>query len=262
MKILILAGDLKNYYLYKKMLKLDFDVSLAGFDHLRARGRKKRPTLFKYDLIITPIPFTLDNITLFSPYAEEVYHIEEIINKASKRAVIAGGPFNLKDSRLYDITANENFQELNILPICEELIKIIIEATDITIIGSSITVYGYGKISKRLYTLLENLGAYVHIKSSDSIDIPHSSLDNLDNIDNSDVIINTLNGFNINQKIIDKINSEAVIIDVGSNDGGVDYKYAKKRNIKVIKARGLSGKSAPKTVSEYLYNTLRKEKII
>lgn len=263
MKILILAGDLKNYFLYKKMLKLNYDVSLAGFDHIRTRGRKKSPSINIYDLIITPIPFTIDELTLYSPYADEVFHIDDFMKKVKANSVIAGGPFNISDKRLYDVTSNKNFQELNILPVCEELIKIIIDKTDITLIGSSITIYGYGKIAKRLYKQLEYLGAYVHIKSDEEdIDIPCSRLDSTDFINNSDVIIHTLSGYTLDNIILDNINKDSILIDVASSDGGLDYNYAKKINIDVIKARGLSGKSAPKTVSEYLFNTLKKDNII
>lgn len=263
MNVLIIAGDRKNYFLYKKMLSNGYLVTLVGFDHIRSRSSKKTPALNLFDVVITPIPFTLDGLTLYSPYADNTYHIDSFLDMLKPNSVIVGGPFKRNDSRFIDITKNQDFLNLNVLPVCEELIKIVIDKTDITLIGSSILLYGYGSVTKRLYKLLEFLGAYVHIKS-DKLDIeePSSTMDNIDSIDEYDVIINTQTGFIIDNSILDLVKNETVIIDACSSGSGLDYSYAKKQNIKAIKARGLTGKSAPKTVSEYLFNTLRREKII
>lgn len=245
------------------MLQKGFNVTLAGFDHLRSKSRRKSPGINQYDIIIAPIPFTIDDLTLYSPYSEDEFHIEDFFSKAKKNSKIIGGPFKKNDPRLFDITKNRNFIELNILPICEELIKIAIENTNITIIGSNITIYGYGKIAKRLYKQLEFLGAYVHIKSDkENIEAPSSSLDSLDYLDTSDIIIHTQNSYTIDRNELQKVKNEVLIIDAVTSDYGVNYKYAKKQNINVIKARGLSGKSAPKTVADYIFNTIKRENLL
>lgn len=245
------------------MIKEGFNVSLSGFDHLPRKPRKRPPVFSKYDIIITPVPFTIDGITLYSPYSEEVIHIKDFFNKTSRTAQIIGGPFLIQDERIWDITKESSFIDLNVIPTCEEIIKLLIEKSHFTIMGSCITLFGYGKISKRLSHLLELMGAYIHIKSDlENIDKPNSPIDSLDNIKNSDVIITTSSNLLIDKDIINHLSSGTIIIDVASSDGGVDYKYAMRQNIEVIKARGLPGKSAPLTVSEYIFNTLKRNSLI
>lgn len=263
MNILILGGDLKNYYLYKKLIKEGYNVSLSGFDHLPRKSRKKPPVLSKFDTIITPVPLTIDGTTLYSPYSEEVIHVQDLFSKSSDNTRIIGGPFYLSDKRIWDITKEVSFIELNVIPTCEEVLKLLIEKSHFTIMGSCITIYGYGKISKRLSHLLEMMGAYIHIKSDiEDIDKPNSPTDSFDNLENSNVIITTSSKPHIDKNIIDILSSGTIIIDIASADGGIDYRYAKSRNIDVIKARGLPGKSAPLTVSEYIYNTLKRNSLI
>lgn len=263
MDILVLGGDLKNYYLYKKLQREGLNVTLYGFDLLPRKPRRKAPVFSKYSMIIVPIPLSIDSLNLYTPYSENTISIHDLLIKSSDKTRIIGGPFNFEDERFWDITKEESFIELNVIPTCEEIIKILIDKTDFTIMGSCITLYGYGKISKRLSQLLDGMGAYTHIKSNNkNIDKPNSTISSKDNINRSDVIITTSSKLIVDKEIINEVKTGTIIIDVASTDGGIDYKYAKLRNIDVIKARGLPGKSAPLTVSEYIFNTLKRNNLI
>lgn len=247
MSILVLAGDLTNYYLYKSLKESNYSVNLEGFNHLLHKQNKKEIVVKGYKTVIVPIPLTIDGSTLYSPYSEESIHIDHLFQKVDKNARIIGGPFNFQENRVYDITRNKEFTDQTVIPTCEEIIKIIISRSNITIFNSTVVITGEGRIKNRLSVLLNGLGA---------------TLLDLSRVVHCDVIINSTRDFILDQRILENCNREVLIIDITSDDSNIDYKYAKEVGIEVIKARGLPGKSAPKSVSNYILRTLIAEEII
>lgn len=241
--IVIVAGDLTNYYLSQKLKSRQLNVTLFGFDHLKKPTRKRGIDWGSFDLVIVPVPFTIDGTTIYAPYANDQTFITDLLLKLNKNAIIIGGPFSINDDRLYDITLNNFFKSKSVTPSCEEIIKIVIEETDFTISGSIISIFGNGTIAKALEPLLIALGADVLLNDNQQIK-------------SSDIIINTGSELKIGKKEIDLSRQNSIIIDVGSKDGGIDYSYAKKVGHKIIKARGLPGRSAPKSVATYIIKSI------
>lgn len=243
MDILILSGDKTNYYLHQKMLERGYSVQLEGFHHLK-KSDYKPIRIGGYKTIITPIPFTINNSTLYAPYSEEIIHIDNFLNKSDEDCTIIGGPFNFKDDRLVDITQNPQFRKANIIPTVEEIIKIIIEESDYTINKRSILVTGSGELSKHLKTTLEQLGAIL-----------------TDELFSAEIIINTSNSFTLTDEELVQI-QDRWIIDVTSDGLKADKKLVKNLGLRIKKARGLPGKSSPASVAESLLNTLEELQLI
>jgi len=248
MSILVLAGDLTNYYLYKRLLENNFDVKLEGFNHLLGNKNNNKPIVLKgFKTIIAPIPFTIDGFQLYSPYSGENIHIDQLLLKADKDAKIIGGPFNIDDKRFYDITKNRDFTNKTVIPTCEEIIKIIIDRSEFTLFDSNVLINGEGRVKNRLTILIESLGGKI-VKEKD--------------ISSSNIIINTSKDTNLINKNLEKLNRDVLIVDVSPGDYTIDKKKSKILDLNTIKARGLPGKSAPKAVSNYIYKTLLKEFLI
>lgn len=247
MSILVLAGDLTNYYLYKTLIKNGYNAKLEGFNHLINKLPGKGIVLKGYQTIIVPIPLTIDGSILYSPYCDENIHIETLFNKADLNSRIIGGPFTITDSRIIDITKNKSFTDLTVIPTCEEIIKIIIEKSDFTIYDAKISVIGNGRIANRLKPMLTSLGAHITQNK---------------NIYESDIIIITNKDITLDKTILKNIKPDILILDVTSTEELFDKRYLKSLGINIIKARGLPGKNAPKTVSDYLYKTLITDKLI
>lgn len=242
MSILILAGDLTNYYLYKKLKNNDYNVKLEGFSHLTEKYQPKAIKLAGFKTIIAPIPFTIDSSTLYSPYSEESVYIDQLLLNADKDSKIIGGPFFINDKRLYDITKNKSFTDKTVIPTCEEIIKIIIDNTDITITGSTILIAGEGRISNKLSILLKAFGAIVSIADDKSVEM-------------CDVLVITNIKNNLSNNILKNLENK-LIIDI------TNMRHSKEINKKVLKARGLPGKSAPSSVANYLFESLINNKLI
>ena len=76
---------------------MNCDVKLEGFNHYLNKIGGKGIVVKGYDIIFVPIPFTIDNSTIYSPYSEDIIHIDSFLSKANKDCKIIGGPFNFKD---------------------------------------------------------------------------------------------------------------------------------------------------------------------
>ena len=57
--------------------------------------------------------------------------------------------------------------------------------------------------------------------------------------------------------IVPKVN-EAILIDLASKPGGIDFEEANKLNLENYWALALPGKVAPKTAAKYIYESIKK----
>lgn len=233
-KILILAGDKQNYFLYKKLKSLKINADVFGFELLGTR-EKKVLDFTKYKTIITSIPFTIDNLTIHSPFSEKNIYITDLIKRISSDTVVIGGPFNFTDKRFIDITRDQDFIIKSIVPTVEEIIKLIIQNSDITIYDSKTLIIGNGLLPNQLKEKLVLLGAQI-------------------SNNNPDIIINCESDQSKINSIIKTVKKNTLILDVSNSDKQIDKR--------VIKARGLAIKSAPRTVAKYLYEILIERKLI
>ena len=60
----------------------------------------------------------------------------------------------------------------------------------------------------------------------------------------------------IDEECLKRVKKNSVIIDLASGSGGIDFKYAKLLDIKVIRALSLPGKIAPQTAGIIIKNTI------
>lgn len=148
---------------------------------------------------------------------------------------VIGGPFYFKDNRFIDITKNKEFIKKSIIPAVEEIIKLIITNSDITIFASKVQVIGNGLLPELLVEKLALLGSKVVG-------------------DKPDTIINCDSNLDILKRSIKDANRKTLILDVSNSDKIIDKR--------VIKARGLAVKSAPRTIAKILFESLKELYII
>jgi dipicolinate synthase subunit A len=67
-----------------------------------------------------------------------------------------------------------------------------------------------------------------------------------------DVVFNTIPALVLTRELLQKMPQEALIIDIASSPGGVDFQGAADLGIKAILAAGLPGKAAPVTAGRIL----------
>ncbi|MFP4660929.1 MAG: dipicolinate synthase subunit DpsA [Halanaerobiales bacterium] len=150
---------------------------------------------------------------------------------------------------------------LNAIPTAEGAIKIAIEESEKTLFDSNIITYGLGKVGLSLAWRLKALGAASYAVTRDKAAIArgkdmgikmitYNQLD--DYLQKMDIVFNTVPSLVVESDSISILKKTAIIIDLASAPGGIDFESAERLGIKAIQALGLPGKVAPVTAGEIL----------
>ena len=275
-KISIIGGDLRIVKLAEMLIEEGVEVFSYGLEKAEIPELNKCESLEeainKSENILGPIPFSSNGKTINMPFSDEKVLVEEILNCASGKTLIAGSIkqdiYDLaleKDIKIIDILKREELAVLNAVSTAEGTIKIAIEETPKNLHGSNILVMGFGRIGKILSNMLKGLGAKVSCEARKNSDlawikaygyepIPISNLK--ENLNRFDVIINTIPYIILDKDNLENVKKDALVIDVASNPGGVDRDAIKQMQIKFIWALSLPGKVAPVTSAEFIKETL------
>ncbi len=265
---LILGGDNRSLYLGEYLENQGFKVCYYAFNHTECYNSLEE-AMNSSDVIVLPLPFTKDRLTLNTPLFDEVVLISDILALLSDKKTVFGGQLPKSfceelDSRSCSYCDYFLLDELaiyNAVPTAEGVVQVLIEELPITIHGMKCGVLGYGRVGKVLADTLSSLGADVTVfarKQSAFAEIHASSMkyqhfDALTTEYNTfDAMINTVPFKVLGGAQLSKLNPECVLIEVASAPFGIDFQAAKERAFKVVKAGSLPGKVAPKTAGEII----------
>lgn len=124
---------------------------------------------------------------------------------------------------------------------------------------------GYGKIGKILSKYLYGMGAQTYVEARKYADLamieghgyeplPLNRLKK--RINEFDIIFNTVPSLILDDEVLENIRKDALIIDLASKPGGVDFEAAKQYGLKVIWALSLPGKIAPVSSGAIIKDTV------
>ena len=269
---LVVGGDKRINYLASKLLKdgnsvYTFANKIEGATEIDEEENIKK---YKYDIIISSMPLSRDNINVYTPLSNKTVRLEELYDISKGKILIAGKipkcfmqeDFKVKDKVIcYDILQDEVTTILNTIPTAEGAIQIAMQETDYTLSGKRALVIGFGRVGKTLANMLGKLGMEVYCEARKDVDlawikaygykpVPLKEMKN--NLCKMNVIFNTAPILILDKSTLILLNKKTLIIDLASAPGGVDYETAEKLGIKAILASALPGKVAPDTCAEYL----------
>ena len=166
---------------------------------------------------------------------------------------------------IIDIMKREELAVLNTIATAEGTIQIAIENTNTILHGSNCLILGFGRIGKVLARKLVGLSVNVTCAARKDDDIAwiqaygYKSL-NInelgEELNQYDIIINTVPHIILNEKRLEYVRNDVLLIDLASNPGGIDKKSVKDKKLKFIWALSLPGKVAPITSAEFIKNTI------
>lgn len=220
--------------------------------------------------VFLPIPITKDKIHITG---EDIL-IDEIIPKCINKTVFSGGipseilnKFQDKNVKCVDLMKLDEIAILNAIPTAEGAIYKSMEVTKKTIHGSNVLVLGFGRTGKVLADKLKGLNTNVFCEARRKKDLALIKalgynvveLEHLDDIlSDMDIIYSTIPTVILDEKRLKLLKKDAVIIDIASAPGSVDYDKAKEYRIKAYLELGIPSKVAPKSAAEYLKETIDK----
>ena len=281
-KIAIVGGDLRNAMLSKILLNSKELVLVYGLEKYNEYINKNNICkCLSVEDAVNNCEFVIGPLPLKNEEAENEL-IEHAISVMNNNQVFVTGKINnkfkeclnKKNIKWFDILEREEFVILNAIATAEGAVQIAIENTLKTIHNSNVLVLGFGRIGKVLCKMLNDMGAVVSCEARKNSDLafinaygynPINIKKLEENIKCYDIIINTVPSLILNKKMLDLVNKEALLIDLASKPGGIDFEYAGEIGVKAIWALALPGKVAPYTSAEYIketfYNIIEENKL-
>lgn len=278
---IVIGGDLRIVKLIEMLANSGNTVYTYGLENSEELNSKKNKyrninfcesldseTLKETKVVIGPIPFSKDGITINSLYSKKEITIEYVFNFIRNKTLIAGSiPKNLyaiakeKNIKLIDLMQNEKLAVLNCISTAEGAIDVAINNTDEIIHGKNSLILGFGRVSKVLAKKLQGLDvkvtcaarkdeafAWIRAYGYDLININKLG----ENLSKFDIIFNTVPNLILDKEKIEYLSGKCLIVELASRPGGIDRTAAKNKNVKVVEALALPGKVAPVTTARYI----------
>lgn len=276
----IVGGDKRQVAMAESILSDGYNVYAVGFENTDLKSGittvSLKDAVKMSDYIILPVPAITSDGYLNVPHSRAQIAVDDEFAKtmfdkkifcAKAEDLISASPI-FSNMQLYDYSKREEFAVNNAIPTAEGAIQIAMQEYGGTINGSRCLVAGFGRIGKVLSKMLKGIGAKVTASARKAKDIAWINLlgysavltsslasSTADNID-FDIIFNTIPSSIFDADVLAKLPKNAVIIDLASLPGGVEFDAARKLKIKAIQALALPGKVAPRAAGEIIKNTI------
>ena len=276
-KVSVIGGDMRQLTVARELSKDDYDVVLFGFEKKMIPAGIKAETELGYalnsDIIVLPVPVTLDNSTVNMLFCDIPLDLDTLVKEINPASIVFGGQIPVKLSQKmtdrgikhYDYMKRDELAIRNAIPTAEGAVEVAISETPITIHNSKCLVIGYGKVGKTVSYAMYALGAKTYVAARKYADLaliegrgchPLTLNESRLRLSEFDIIINTVPALVLNSEELSKVPRSALIIDLASKPGGVDFEAAKKLGLNVIWALSLPGRVAPVTAGIIIKDTI------
>lgn len=275
---LVVGGDLRQVYTAAALAE-DYKVYAAGFDSNISLPEKVTAVGCaldmpeKADIIILPLPASQNGVFVNTPFCKNNIPLTSLFSVLNDNGMVLGGRIDAKAMKIFDkysIEAIDYFDReelsvLNAVPTAEGAVQIAMEEMATTIFRQKVLVTGYGRISKVLVRILCAMGAEVTVTARKYSDLAWAEINGCralhtsllkDKIGEFTLVFNTVPAVILNEEILKNVSSEALIIDLASKPGGVDFDVAGKLGLKVVWSLSLPGKVAPISSGEIIASTV------
>lgn len=272
----VIGGDRRQAALAESIAEDGYTVYAWGFDRLPLRDTVRQASIEeiaeKCMVIVLPLPVTADGKTLNAPYAESPLLLDDSFAALLRHREVYGGQVSrlFSTSELWnamdvnDYYTREEFAVRNAAATSEGAMEIAMREYDRTLSGSRCLVTGFGRIGKALAWMLRGVGASVTVSARKPEDLAWIELygytpvktEEILKAGDFDLIFNTIPAKIFTEKVLAGMHPPALLMDLASLPGGVDFEEAEKRGIRTVHALSLPGKTAPRTAGEIIKNTI------
>lgn len=266
-RFLILGGDPRQLYLARILRQESHQVSLYYENTSPAFSLKE--AMGDSHIILCPVPFTKDGITIFSHNKLEGLELETFLKLLDKGHVLFGGNVpaavvercHALSVPWFDFMKMEDVACKNAVVTAEGAVAEAISLSHINLRGSRCLVTGWGRCAQALAGTLKGMDAHVTIAGRDMKKTSHAYcwgldvavLEHLEGcIRKYNFIFNTVPAMVINASLAERMNPEAVVIDIASAPGGVDFDACRRCGVKAKLCPGLPGIYSPMTSARIL----------
>lgn len=274
----IAGGDMRFVYLANSLAAEGYTVTafaLSGAEGLSGDviiSGDSSEAAFS-DIVVLPLPCGGKDGNLNAPFDERKIPLAEIASRLEHGTVLVGGmiPESIKNAAekrgvsVLDYFEREEFAVRNASLTAEAAVALALEAVNESISKMPVLILGHGRIGRLLGAMLKALDADVTIaarrysdlawiRSEGNKPIEFSRLDR--KIGEYKVIFSTVPAMVLDKERLCLIDKNAVLIDLASMPGSIDFEAAGCLGLRAERALGLPGKFAPKTAGEIVKETV------
>jgi len=256
----VLGGDARYFWAVKKLRQDGLPVKTYGVPGLPNDAPDLKTALSGADLLILPLMPFQDELLIIG---EETYHGALLPELAAKGAQIIAGTipdalvdwYQRRGMQCMTFLDLESYQMENAAVTAEGALELALRRLNQTIRGSKCLVIGWGRIGKFLAPKLRDMGAEVTVSARRSghwaqlagLGLrPERTGEYRHGLGGYDVIFNTVPKQIMTEEQLTSIPSECLLVELASEPGG----FPEGRGDRVETARGLPGKTAPKSAGE------------
>lgn len=275
---LVAGGDLRQVYLAQTLAE-KYEVHIFGIDSkLLCDGGFSPPESLamlgkQADVLILPVPASNDSVTLNAPFYDREIALSSLLSSVREGGLVFGGKLTLpivqrissEKLTAIDYFEREELNVLNAVATAEGAVQLAIEELPTTVFGQNVLITGFGRISKAVAKILVAMGASVTVAARKQSDIAWAEIYGCnglhisqlrEHIPSFPLIINTVPAMIFDDELLENIQSGALVIDLASKPGGVDFDAAARLGVKTIWALSLPGKVAPVSSGKIIARTI------
>lgn len=264
LRILVAGGDRRQKYAAEMLAQQPaYSVTTIGF------SLPIPSELSETDVLLLPIHTNSESVP--SPQGE--LSLPWLLSSVKTGGLVCGGMLPEAVCRMCqgqkldfcDYFQREELCLANAVPTVEGALQIAMSELERTICGSRVLVIGYGRIGTLMAERLQGLCADVTVAARSCKDAARCQANGLKWLPSSEIVrhtaefdwfCNTVPALVLDEKALSNMQQDALIIDLASKPGGVDFDAAAHWNRHVIWALGLPGKVAPLTAGEIIAKTI------
>lgn len=276
-RIAVLGGDARYLEMIKKIAENElYELDIVGFDQLNQGFFGVKQTdledleVEKIDVVILPVTGLDENGKAKAVFSNQNIQLSsDWFKRLPSEAIVFTGittPYlteqtEANDLELIALMERDDVAIYNAIPTTEGAILLAIQQTNFTIHKSNVVVLGLGRVGMTVANKFHALGANVSVGVRKGRDMARATEMGINSFhlndlkaytETCDILINTIPVPLVSCDVLKSCQSHALIIDLASKPGGVDFEYAEKRGITAIHALSLPGRVAPKTAGEIL----------
>ncbi len=278
-----IGGDLRSIQMAELFASRGASVCAYGLDlplseeYNVSRALSLREAVAFGETLLLPLPVCAEKGRVNAPLCKNVIPADDLLALIRPEQLVIGGKFPAdmletleeRGVRCVDFARREDFAVANAVPTAEGALALAMEALPVTLHGARVLITGFGRIGRILAADLRALGAHVTAAARSSRDLAWAEAEGVRAVRlpsealmqaaaDSALVINTVPFAVLDAALLAALPHDAVVIDLASRPGGVDFAAAEKMNIKTIWALSLPGKVAPVTAARIMATTVER----
>ena len=274
MNIWLIGGDQRQAALVKLLAEDGHTVHPFALEG--AEGQKSEKSLeeaARADCVILPLPAAGERGELNAPLGERSCALDWVLDFLRPGQLVCAGMVKpelaaMAERRgliLRDYFAREELAVANAVPTAEGAVQLALEELPITLHKARCLVIGYGRVGRVTAHRLGALGARVAVAARSHEQLAWAEVwgyatEHVARLTpwlcGYDLVVNTVPSRVLAEEQLSALKPGALVIDLASKPGGVDFDAASRLGVKVIWALSLPGKVAPVSSGEYIKTTV------